>query len=188
MTPSTPASTCSSPRPSTGFRRTPPGRSSAATSPRSWNAPRRSSPTRTAATGSTSARRRSTCRCTATSWTAATWRRPSALVSAPCRWPQTSAWKTARRLRGPPFSTQGVIVKAGARIGPYTVLGKHCHVEEDASVRGSIVWANTPHRARGARRGCDSRTALSRRPRRRRGAGAMLGDKSVVTDWSRTTG
>ena len=68
---STPASTCSSRTRSTASRRTRPGRSSAATSRRSSSAARRSSPTSTTATGSTSARPRSTCRCTATSWTAA---------------------------------------------------------------------------------------------------------------------
>ena len=33
--------------------------------------------------------------------------------------------------------------KAGARIGPYTVLGKNCQVDEDANVSGAIVWADT---------------------------------------------
>jgi hypothetical protein len=57
---STPASTCSSPTRSTGFRATCPGRSSAATSRRSSSGARPSSPTYDGATGSTSARLRST--------------------------------------------------------------------------------------------------------------------------------
>ncbi len=91
-------------------------------------------------------------------------------------------------IEGPAFLDHGVIVKAGARIGPYTVLGKHCHVEEDASVRGAIVWANT----RIGREALVEDAILGRHCHVGRAAavraGAMLGDKSVVTDWSRTTG
>src|SRR4051794_20928209 len=89
---------------------------------------------------------------------------------------------------GPAFLDEGVVVKAGARIGPYTVLGKQCHVEEDATVRGSIVWAN----GRIGREALVEDAILGRHCHVGRaatvGAGAMLGDKSVVTDWSRTRG
>src|SRR5688500_8862126 len=46
-------------------------------------------------------------------------------------------------VEGPCFVDQGVVIKAGARIGPYTVLGKQTHVEEDARLDGAIVWSNT---------------------------------------------
>src|SRR6478736_2114513 len=46
-------------------------------------------------------------------------------------------------IEGPVFIDQGAVVKAGARIGAYSVIGRQCHVEEDAVVRGSILWANT---------------------------------------------
>ena len=42
------------------------------------------------------------------------------------------------RLEGPLFVDDGCIVKAGARLGPYTVLGRNCHVGEDANVAGAM--------------------------------------------------
>ncbi len=47
------------------------------------------------------------------------------------------------RLEGPLFIDAGSVVKAGARIGPYSVLGKHCRVDEDANVSGAIIWEHT---------------------------------------------
>jgi NDP-sugar pyrophosphorylase family protein len=47
------------------------------------------------------------------------------------------------RLEGPLFVDDGCLVKARARLGPYTVLGRNCHVEEDANVSGAIVWAES---------------------------------------------
>jgi NDP-sugar pyrophosphorylase family protein len=37
-------------------------------------------------------------------------------------------------IEGPCFIDEGVVVKAGARIGPYSVIGKQCHVEEHATI------------------------------------------------------
>jgi mannose-1-phosphate guanylyltransferase len=91
-------------------------------------------------------------------------------------------------IEGPAFLDEGVVVKAGARIGPYTVLGRQCHIEEDATVRGSIVWAN----GRIGREALVEDAILGRHCHVGRaatvGAGAVLGDKSVVTDCSRTRG
>ena len=88
-------------------------------------------------------------------------------------------------VEGPAFVDEGAVVKAGARIGPYSVIGRHCHVEEDASIRGSIVWANT-------RIGRDARVEeaiLGRHCHVGReatiGPGRVLGDKSVLTDCSK---
>jgi len=60
------------------------------------------------------------------------------------------AWvaETARiaedvRLEGPLFIDEGCSVGAGARIGPYTVLGKNCQVDEGANVSGAITWPET---------------------------------------------
>jgi len=47
------------------------------------------------------------------------------------------------QLDGPLFIDEGCVVKAGARIGPYTVLGRNCHVDESATIAGSIVWPET---------------------------------------------
>jgi mannose-1-phosphate guanylyltransferase len=91
-------------------------------------------------------------------------------------------------IEGPAFLDEGVVVKAGARIGPYTVLGRQCHIEEDATVRGSIVWAN----GRIGREALVEDAILGRHCHIGRaatvGVGAVLGDKSVVTDCSRTRG
>ena len=46
-------------------------------------------------------------------------------------------------VEGPCFVDSGAVVKAGARIVPYSVIGKQAHVEEEAVVDGAIVWANT---------------------------------------------
>ena len=89
-------------------------------------------------------------------------------------------------IEGPAFLDEGVVVKAGARIGAYTVLGRRCHVEEDAAVRGSIVWAN----GRIGREAVVQDAILGRHCHIGRGAsigaGAVLGDKSVMTDCSRS--
>ena len=47
------------------------------------------------------------------------------------------------QLNGPLFIDEGCVVKAGARIGPYTVLGANCQVDESATIAGSIMWAET---------------------------------------------
>ena len=88
-------------------------------------------------------------------------------------------------VEGPSFVDADTIVKAGARIGPYSVIGKHCHIEEQARVQEAIVWANTrisqEANVRGSILGrhCHiGRNASS-------GPGVVLGDKSVLTDFSR---
>jgi NDP-sugar pyrophosphorylase family protein len=76
-------------------------------------------------------------------------------------------------------------VKAGAKILPFSVIGRQVHVEENATIAGSIVWANS-WIGRDASvtdailgRNCSvGRSATVR-------AHAVLGDKTVVTDFSR---
>jgi NDP-sugar pyrophosphorylase family protein len=79
----------------------------------------------------------------------------------------------------------GAVVKAGARIGPYAVIGKQCHVEEHAAVEQAIVWANT----RISHEATVRRSIIGRQCHVGRSAlvedGVVLGDKSVVTDYSR---
>jgi NDP-sugar pyrophosphorylase family protein len=87
-------------------------------------------------------------------------------------------------LSGPCFVDAGAHVKAGARIGPYSVLGRQTHVEDGALVEGAILWANT----------WVGRDALVRDAVVGRnchvgrnvtvGAGTVLGDKTVLTDFS----
>ncbi|HZR26565.1 MAG TPA: NDP-sugar synthase [Vicinamibacterales bacterium] len=88
-------------------------------------------------------------------------------------------------IEGPCFVDAETIVKHGARIGPYSVVGKHCHVEENAAIDQAIIWANTRisqdatvHQSILGRHCHIGRNASS-------GAGVVLGDKSVLTDFSR---
>jgi len=88
-------------------------------------------------------------------------------------------------VEGPCFIDEGVVVKAGARIGPYSVIGKQCHIEEHATIEHSIVWANT----RISQEAIVRRSIIARHCHIGRSAlvenGVVLGDKSVVTDHSR---
>jgi NDP-sugar pyrophosphorylase family protein len=88
-------------------------------------------------------------------------------------------------LEGPSFVDEGAVVKAGARIGPYSVIGRQCYVEENAVIDGSILWANT----RICQEAVVRRSILGRQCHIGRNAlvdeGVVLGDKSVVTDFSR---
>src|SRR4051794_26630223 len=88
-------------------------------------------------------------------------------------------------IEGPVFIDEGAVVKAGARIGAYSVIGRQCHIEEDAVVRGSILWANT----RVGREAHVEDAILGRHCHVGRAAtvsaGRVLGDKSVLTDCSK---
>lgn len=88
-------------------------------------------------------------------------------------------------LEGPCFVEEGSVVKTGARIGPYSVIGRQCHIEEHASVERAIVWAN----CRLSQEAVIRRSILGRHCHIGRNAtvedGVVLGDKSVVTDYSR---
>src|SRR5262249_56960325 len=88
-------------------------------------------------------------------------------------------------LEGPCFVDAGTVVKAGARIGPYSVVGRQCHVEEHAVVDRAIVWAN----GRISQEAVVRQSILGRHCHIGRSAiiedGVVLGDKSVVTDYSR---
>ena len=86
---------------------------------------------------------------------------------------------------GPSFIDAGSVVKAGARIGAYSVVGRQCHIEEQAQLDHAIVWANS----RISQEAIVRRAILGRHCHIGRNAaveeGVVLGDKSVVTDYSR---
>jgi NDP-sugar pyrophosphorylase family protein len=86
---------------------------------------------------------------------------------------------------GPCFVDEGSVIKSGARIGPYSVIGRQCHVEEHAVVEQAIVWANSRISQEAVVRG----SILGRHCHIGRNAsvenGVVLGDKSAVTDYSR---
>jgi NDP-sugar pyrophosphorylase family protein len=88
-------------------------------------------------------------------------------------------------LDGPCFVDAGAVVKAGARIGPYSVIGRQCWIEEHAVVERAIVWANSRVSQEAVVRG----SILGRHCHVGRSAsiedGVVLGDKSVITDYSR---
>jgi len=88
-------------------------------------------------------------------------------------------------VEGPCFIDAGAVVKAGARIGPYSVVGRHCWIEEHATLDRAIVWPNTRISQEAVVRG----SILGRHCHVGRSAlienGVVLGDKSVITDYSR---
>ncbi len=87
-------------------------------------------------------------------------------------------------LEGPCFVDAGATIKAGARIGPYSVIGRSVLVEEDAQVAGAIVWPNT----RIGRDAVVGGAVLGRSchvgRNARVGDGALLGDKTALTDFT----
>jgi mannose-1-phosphate guanylyltransferase len=86
---------------------------------------------------------------------------------------------------GPCFIDDGVLVKAGARIGRYSVVGRQCQIEEDARIDGAIIWQN----GRIGRDAVIEQAVLGRNCHIGRSAavrpGAVLGDKSSLTDYTR---
>ena len=88
-------------------------------------------------------------------------------------------------VEGPCFIDEATIVRPGARIGPYSVVGRHCHIEEHAEIERAIVWANS----RVSQEATVRNSILGRHCHVGRSAavdnGTVLGDKSVLTDYSR---
>ena len=77
------------------------------------------------------------------------------------------------------------MIKAGTKVLPYSVLGRQTHVDEGATIDGAIVWPNgwigREATVRGAilGRNCHiGRNAVV-------DSQAVLGDKTVITDYSR---
>jgi NDP-sugar pyrophosphorylase family protein len=88
-------------------------------------------------------------------------------------------------LEGPCFIDSGAQVRAGATIGPYTVIGRGVVVEEGARVERSLIWSNT-RIGKDAHiqdaiigRSCHVGRDAHVRP------GTMLGDKTALTDFTR---
>ena len=88
-------------------------------------------------------------------------------------------------IEGPCYIDEGAVVKTGARVGPYSVVGRQCHIEEHAVVEKSILWAST----RVSQDAVVKNSILGRHCHIGRNAsvqdGVVLGDKSVLTDFSR---
>ena len=88
-------------------------------------------------------------------------------------------------MQGPCFVDEGAVVKAGARILPYSVIGRQTHVEDAAVIEDSIIWPNGWI----GREAHVSGAILGRNCHIGRNAvvspGAVLGDKTAVTDYSK---
>ena len=99
--------------------------------------------------------------------------------------PEARGSRTAPPSRAPASSTRAPSSRAGARIGPYSVIGRQCQIEEHARSSGAIVWPNT----RVSQEAVVRRSIIGRHCHIGRNAiiedGVVLGDKSVVTDFSR---
>ena len=85
----------------------------------------------------------------------------------------------------PVFIDEGVLVKAGARLGPYAVLGRQTQVEEEAIIERAIVWPNCrigsqssiPDAVLGRQCHIGRNVSLN--------SGAVLGDKTTLTDFTK---
>jgi len=104
----------------------------------------------------------------------------------------SSAWVSpdarvdpSAEVQSPCFIDEGTVVKAGAKILPYSVIGRQTHIEEGATVDGSIVWPNgwigpeAVLRNSIVGRNCHlGRSATIDSP-------SVLGDKTVIPDYSK---
>ena len=85
----------------------------------------------------------------------------------------------------PVFIDEGVLVKAGARLGPYAVLGRQTQVEEEAIIERAIVWPN----CRIGSQSSITDAVLGRQCHVGRNvslnSGAVLGDKTTLTDFTK---
>jgi mannose-1-phosphate guanylyltransferase len=88
-------------------------------------------------------------------------------------------------VHGPCFVDEGVVIKAGTKVLPYSVIGRQTHVDEAAVIDASIIWPNgwigREASVRGSilGRNCHvGRNATLETP-------VILGDKTVITDYSR---
>jgi NDP-sugar pyrophosphorylase family protein len=89
------------------------------------------------------------------------------------------------RLEAPCFVDSGAQIKAGAVIGPYSVIGRGVVVEEEAHVAASIIWPNTrvgQHAS--VEGGIIARNCHIGRNVVVRGA-PVLGDKTMLTEYTR---
>jgi NDP-sugar pyrophosphorylase family protein len=88
-------------------------------------------------------------------------------------------------IEGPCFIDEGVSIKAGARVGPYSVIGRQTQLEENAVVEGAIIWPNCR-----ISKDAEIRNAIVGRSCHvgrnvTLDHGAVLGDKTTLTDFTR---
>ncbi|MBA2355093.1 MAG: NDP-sugar synthase [Acidobacteria bacterium] len=88
-------------------------------------------------------------------------------------------------IQGPCFLDEGVVVRQGARIGPYAVLGKQAQVDEQAQVRDTVAWASTVIGGDAVVEGALIGRNCHIGRRAVVSAGRILGDRTTVTDYSK---
>jgi NDP-sugar pyrophosphorylase family protein len=88
-------------------------------------------------------------------------------------------------IHAPCFVDEGVVIKSGTKVLPYSVIGRQTHIDEAVTIDASIVWPNgwigREAVVRGSilGRNCHvGRNAVLETP-------VILGDKTVITDYSR---
>jgi NDP-sugar pyrophosphorylase family protein len=88
-------------------------------------------------------------------------------------------------IEAPCFIDEGVLVKAGARIGPYSVIGRQTQIEEQAVIDGAIIWPN----CRVSKEAEIRNAIVGRNCHVGRNVtldhGAVLGDKTTLTDYTK---
>ena len=85
----------------------------------------------------------------------------------------------------PCFIDEGVLVKAGARVGPYSVIGRQTQIDEQAVIEGAIIWPN----CRVSKHAEIRNAIVGRNCHVGRNVtlnhGAVLGDKTTLTDYTK---
>jgi mannose-1-phosphate guanylyltransferase len=89
-------------------------------------------------------------------------------------------------IEGPCFIDGHAVVRSGAKIGPYTVIGSGCDIGTDAHLAGTILWPNTKVGAHARLAGALIGRGAVLGAHVEIGDDVMIGDQSVVTDYSRT--
>jgi NDP-sugar pyrophosphorylase family protein len=89
-------------------------------------------------------------------------------------------------IQGPCFIDDGALVKAGARIAPYSVIGRQTQIDANAQIDGAIIWPNcriseeAVVRDAIVGRNCHIGRNVTVKP------GAVLGDKTTLTEYTNT--
>ncbi len=94
---------------------------------------------------------------------------------------------SAARLEGPFYVGPDCRVAGGARLGPDAALVADVQLEADASVRASVLWSGARVGIGACVEGALLASGVRVGPHARVTAGAVLGEGSVVSAYSRTT-
>jgi NDP-sugar pyrophosphorylase family protein len=107
-------------------------------------------------------------------------------IATPRTWVASDARiENGATIEGPCFVDEGALIKSGAKIGPYSVIGRQTQIDEDAVISGAVIWPN----CRISREACIRDAILGRHCHIGRNvsvnSGAVLGDKTTLTDYTK---